>query len=268
MEYLYFPGCTLKDRWAKVMEKTALAAAAELGIHLKELEEWQCCGAVYPLSNDEYITLLSPARTLYASKEKPVVSLCSACHHLLKRTNERLTNDKEARDKISWYLEQDYPGKSRVLHLLEVLRDDLGWENLKEKVQVPLSNKKIASYYGCMLLRPAEEMGFDNPERPRIMEDFLQALGAEVIVFPFRNNCCGAYLSVTEREVMENTAQRIVQMAIEHGAEELTTPCPLCRYNLESTPEAQEGKIKITYFSEPLAEALNLQIPIETQEVG
>jgi len=95
------------------------------------------------------------------------------------------------------------------------------------------------------------------------MEDFLQALGAEVITFPFRNKCCGAYLAVTEKQVMEDTANNVVNMAVEYGAEELTTACPLCYYNLEQTPAAKEGKIKISFFSEPLAEALNL----EAQEV-
>ncbi len=258
MEYLYFPGCTLKDKYALKMEKTTLQAAEYLGINLREIKEWQCCGAVYPLAQDEYVTLISPARTLFNAKETPVVSLCSACHHVLKRTSERMEADKEARDKISQYLEESYPGKNRVLHFLEVLRDDLGWEELKRKIENPLSGRRMAAYYGCMLLRPASEMNFDHPERPRIMEDFLQTLGAEVITYPFRNKCCGAYLSLTEKEVMTNTSQNVIKMALKAGAEELVTACPLCHYNLSQTSEVQEGKIKIAYFSEPLAEALNL----------
>jgi len=260
LEYLYFPGCTLKDKSALSMEKTSLQAAEHLGISLKEIEEWQCCGAVYPLAEDEYITLLSPARTLFAAGAKPVVSLCSACHHVLKRTNERLYKDKEARDKISQYLEEEYPGKVKVLHYLEVLRDELGWEGLKNKIEAPLKGRRMAAYYGCMLLRPAGEMAFDNPERPRIIEDFLEALGAEVFTYPYRNKCCGAYLALTEKQVMEDTSQKVIQMAIDAGADELVTACPLCRYNLEQTSGVKEEKIKISYFSEPLAEALNLQV--------
>jgi len=263
LSYLYFPGCTLKDKAASAMEKTALLAAAELGLPLEEIEEWQCCGAVYPLTDDELIMLVSPSRTIYGAKGKPVVTLCSACHHVLKRTGHRLAADKDARDKISSYLEEEYPGETPVLHYLELMRDELGWDALKKKVRKPLEGRKLAAYYGCMLLRPAEEMAFDNPENPRIMEDFLQALGAEVITFPFRNKCCGAYLAVTEKQVMEDTANNVVNMAVEYGAEELTTACPLCYYNLEQTPAAKEGKIKISFFSEPLAEALNL----EAQEV-
>ena len=260
MSYLYFPGCTLKDKAASAMEKTALMAAVELGLTLEEIDEWQCCGAVYPLTDDELITLVSPARTLYAAKDRPVVTLCSACHHVLKRTGQRLASDKDARDKISSFLEEEYPGDISVLHYLELLRNELGWKALKEEVKKPLEGRKLAAYYGCMLLRPAKEMAFDNPERPRIMEDFLQALGAEVITFPFRNKCCGAYLAVTEKQVMEDASNNIVKMALEYGAEELTTACPLCRYNLEQTSTVKEGKIKISFFSEPLAEALNLEV--------
>ena len=260
MQYLYYPGCTLKDSSAQNMERTALDAAAELGLSLIEIEKWQCCGAVYPLVEDEYVTLLSPARALFQAKEKPILTLCSACYHVLKRTNQRLSTDKEARDKISWHLEEDYPGKTRVVHYLEALRDDLGWEELKNKVKNPLKHRRLAAYYGCLLLRPEKEMNFDNPERPHIMEEYLQALGAEVITYPFRNKCCGSYLAVTEREVMKDTSNNIIQMALKAGAEELITACPLCYYNLGNTLEAKEGNIKISYFSEPLAEALNLRV--------
>jgi len=263
LEYLYFPGCTLKHSSAMDMEKTTLMSAAELGITLKELEDWQCCGAVYPLNDDELITLLSPARTLYQAGEKPVVSLCSACHHVLKRTKERLTNDKDARDKLSWQLEEKHPERiknAKAMHFLEVLRDELGWEALKEKIKTPLEGRRVAAYYGCLLLRPADEMGFDNPERPQIMEDFLQALGADVVKYRFGNKCCGSYLAVADEQVMEDASKTIVEMALEAGAEELITACPLCRYNLEKTPEVKEGKIKVSYFSELLAETLNLEL--------
>jgi len=262
LDYLYFPGCTLKGSSAWQMENTALEAVACLGLNLQELKQWQCCGAVYPLSEEEIITLVSPARALYAAAEsgKPLVSLCSACHHVLKRTQVRLLNDKETREKISCYLEEDYPGEARVLHYLELLRDEVGWQALKEKVKNPLQGRRIAAYYGCMLLRPSREMCFDNPERPRIMEDFINTLGAEVVNYPFRIRCCGAYLAVTENRVAEDASRKIVKMALDSGAEEMTTACPLCRYNLEKTPEAKQGKVKISYFSEPLSEALNLEV--------
>ncbi|MDW7739125.1 MAG: CoB--CoM heterodisulfide reductase iron-sulfur subunit B family protein [Bacillota bacterium] len=259
MRYRYFPGCTLKGQ-AKNMENATMAAAAALGIQLIELDEWQCCGAVYPLYEDELITLLSPVRTLAAAEGEPLVSLCAACHHVLKRAQELMQRNEDARNKVTDYLEVDYTGEGRVLHFLEVLRDDLGFDKLAEMVKKPLEGRKVAAYYGCLLLRPSKVMQFDDPENPSIMEDLLKALGADVVKTPYRIECCGAYLSVTEEGVARDTVAKILDSARNVGAEALITACPLCRYNLENCAE-EDGKtpIKIYYFSELLAEALGLQ---------
>ena len=259
MRYHYFPGCTLKGQ-AQNMESTTMAAASALGIELVELEEWQCCGAVYPLYEDELITLLSPVRSLAAAKGEPLVSLCAACHHVLKRAQELMQRNEEARNKVTDYLEVDYAGEGRVLHFLEVLRDDLGFEKLSEMIKKPLEGKKVAAYYGCLLLRPSKVMQFDNPENPTIMEDMLKAIGAEPVKTPYRTECCGAYLSVTEEAVARDTVSRIIASARSVGAEAIITACPLCRYNLENCA-ADDGKekMKVYYFSELLAEAMGLQ---------
>jgi len=259
LRYHYFPGCTLKGQ-AKNMENTTMAAAAALGIELVELEEWQCCGAVYPLYEDELITLLSPVRTLAAAKGEPLVSLCAACHHVLKRAQELMQRNEEARKKVTDYLEVEYTGEGRVLHFLEVLRDDLGFDKLADMVKKPLEGRKVAAYYGCLLLRPSKVMQFDDPENPTIMEDMLKAIGADVVKSPYRTECCGAYLSVTEEAVARDTVSRIIDSARSVGAEALITACPLCRYNLENCA-AEDGKepLKIYYFSELLAEAMGLQ---------
>jgi heterodisulfide reductase subunit B len=242
------------------MENTTMVAAKALGIELVELDEWQCCGAVYPLYEDELISLLSPVRTLAAAKGEPLVSLCAACHHVLKRAQELMQRNEDARRKVTDYLEVDYSGEGRVLHFLEVLRDDLGFDKLAEMIKKPLTGRKVAAYYGCLLLRPSKVMQFDNPENPTIMEDLLKALGADVVKSPYRTECCGAYLSVTEEGVARDTVDRIIDSARSVGAEALITACPLCRYNLENCA-AEDGKepIKVYYFSELLAEAMGLQ---------
>ena len=257
MRYRYFPGCTVKDQ-AKAMEETTLAAAGALGIKLEEIEEWQCCGAVFPLYEDEVISLLSPVRTLAKAGGDPVVSLCAACHHVLKRAQEVMRRNEEARRKATDFLEVDYSGEGRVLHFLEVLRDDLGFDKLAAAVKKPLAGRKVAAYYGCLLLRPAGVMAFDDPENPSIMEDFLKSLGAEVVSTPYRTECCGAYLSVTEEKVADDTVGRILQSAAKAGAEALITACPLCRFNLENCGAAGTKRVPVYYFSELLAEALGL----------
>lgn len=255
MKFSYYPGCTLKTK-AQILEKKALDSAAVLGIELEEQENWQCCGAVYPLGNDEIATRLSAVRTLVnatAAGEK-LVTICSACHHVMKRTNEDLKRDENFRKKANTYLqfEKEYKGEGEVIHYLEMLRDEIGFERLAEKVVNPL-NREIGAYYGCMLLKPKKEMAMDDPENPVIIEDFIKALGGTSIIYPYRTECCGAYLAINNKELTNKMSEKIIESAVENGAKEIVTACPLCKYNLEF-----RGGITVSYFTELLAEALGV----------
>lgn len=267
VRYRYFPGCTVKGQ-AKTMEDAAIAAAAALGIKLEELPQWQCCGAVFPLYDDESISLLSPVRALVAAESLPLVSLCAACHHVLKRAQEMMRRNRCARERVTGFLGADYAGAGRVLHYLELLRDDYGFDRLKEKIQHSLHGRKIAAYYGCLLLRPPKVMQFDDPENPTIMEDFLSALGAKPVISPYRVECCGSYLSVTEEQVASDTADRIFLSMHAAGADCIITACPLCRHNLVNCAGDRSRLLPVYYFSELLAEALGLADGLTVKEVA
>ena len=202
MTFSYFPGCTLKTKGAR-LDRCAQLAAKALGFTLEELPEWQCCGAVYPMARDEVATRLSSVRALVQAKDddRPLVTLCSACHHVIKRVNGDMKNDLDIRTKVNNYLqlETPYAGETEVLHYLEVLRDKIGWNAVKAAVKKPLTGRKIGAYYGCLLLRPSREMGFDDPENPTILEDFIRALGAEPVYYALRNECCGGYTTLENR---------------------------------------------------------------------
>lgn len=260
MKYSYYPGCTLKTK-AQELERFALSAARVLGVELEEQEEWQCCGAVYPLATDEIATRLSAVRSLAAAHRQgeKLVTLCAACHHVLKRVhNDIKTNDDICR-KVNQYLElpQSYQGEGEVLHYLEVLRDEIGFEKVKEAVKKPLTGRKIGAYYGCMLLRPSEIMQFDDPENPSILEDFISALGAIPVKYPYRTECCGGYLAVSNQEAVDEMTANILKSAAKEEAAEIVTACPLCKYNLEKNGPKAKSNLKITYFTELLAEALD-----------
>lgn len=256
MKYSYFPGCTLKTQ-AAALDRAGRAAAEKLGFTLCELPEWQCCGAVYPQANDEIATRLASVRALAAAHEagQPLVSLCSACHHVLKRVNGDMQHNEDIRTKVNNYLAlpEPYTGQTRVLHYLEVLRDELGWDQLAAAVTKPLTGRKIGAYYGCMLLRPSRELQFDDPENPRMLEDFIRALGAEPVLYAQRNECCGGYLTVENRAYAAKQAQKIIDNAAAQGADCLITACPLCSYNLLHNTDA---RLPVVYFTELLAEAL------------
>ena len=259
MKYSYFPGCTLKTK-GKELDVWGRACAEALGFTLEEPANWQCCGAVYPMARDEIATRLSSVRVLLDAKDRGVdlVTMCSACHHVIKRVNCDMKNDAVMADRVARYmgLEEPYTGEVSVLHYLEVLRDRIGFDKLKEKVTNPLTGRKIGAYYGCLLLRPSKEMCFDDPENPTIMEDFIRAIGAEPVIYSRRNECCGGYCTMENRDYAKKQVDKIMENAKAQGAEMLITACPLCLYNL--TQNAADG-LSVKYFTQLLAEALGIK---------
>ena len=268
MKYSYYPGCTLRTK-AKDLDAYARASAKVLGFELEEIENWQCCGGVYPLGTDEIATKLSSVRALNEAKEKgqDLVTLCSACHHVIKRVNDDMKNVEDIRTRANNYmqLEEPYAGETTVLHFLEVLRDRVGFDTLKEKVVNPLKGKKIGAYYGCLLLRPGKIMAFDNPENPSVIEDFIRAIGAEPVIYPYRNECCGGYISLKEKEMAENMSKKVTDSAKGFGAEMLITACPLCLYNLKKNGNQA---LPVYYFTELLAEALGVKEEAKREVAG
>ncbi len=257
MKYSYYPGCTLKTK-ATQLDKYARACALALGFELEEIENWQCCGGVYPLGSDEIASKLSSVRALNEAKTKSqdLITLCSACHHVLKRVNDDMKNVEDIRTKANNYMNPDEPynGETNVLHYLEVLRDRVGFDKIKEKTVNPLTGRKIGAYYGCLLLRPSGILQFDNAENPTIMENFIRAIGAEPVVYPYRNECCGGYISLKEKQMAKNMCDTIAESAKGFGAQMLITACPLCMYNLNKSSD-----IPVYYFTELLAEALGVK---------
>ena len=258
MKVSYFPGCTLKNK-AKALDEYSYKTAGALGITLEEIEDWQCCGGVFSSAKDEIASKLSSVRVLKeaASKEQPLVTVCSACHNVVKQTNHAIKTDKEFADKVNNYMneEKPYDGETQVYHYLELLRDCIGFDAVKEKVVNPLKGKKIAAYYGCLLLRPSTVMQMDDPENPRIMEDFIRAIGADPVIFANRNECCGGYVSMESPALAEKKSNAVVANAKAAGAEMIITACPLCRYNLIKNG----ADIPVVYFTELLAEALGVK---------
>ena len=259
MKYSYYPGCTLRTK-AKDLDDYARASAKALGFELEEIEDWQCCGGVYPLGTDEIANKLSCVRALNAAKEKEqeLVTVCSACHHVMKRVNDDMRNVEDIRTRANNYMELDepYQGETEVLHFLEVLRDKVGFDELAKKVVNPLKGQKIGAYYGCLLLRPGKILAFDNPENPKIMEDFIRAIGAEPVIYPYRNECCGGYISLKEKDMAKGMCDKITESAEGFGADMLITACPLCMYNLN---KSSKKEIPVVYFTELLAEALGVK---------
>lgn len=267
MKITYFPGCTLKTK-ALNMEDSALASLEALGAKIEEMPRWNCCGAVFSLSNDDLIHQIAPVRNLVRAMEKgndAIVTLCSQCYNTLARANQLIREDGEKRDTINRFMDEelDYNGEVQVIHYLTFLREHIGWDALKKQIKVPLKGLKVAPFYGCTLLRPADVS--IAVEAPRILEEFIEALGAEVVPFSMATECCGSYQGVANPQVGLDRSAKVIAAATQAGANAIVLSCPLCEYNLGTRQEQTlaahpEGRpISTYYFTQLLAIALGLK---------
>jgi len=266
MKVSYYPGCTLKSN-AKNFEDSTLCALRELGVDVQELKRWNCCGTVYSLATDDLMRHLASVRNLIRVKEAEsdsVMTLCAMCYNTLKRVNERVKADPESLQKIHKFMDEEkitYQGDVKVRHLLELLREDIKFETIQKKVKRPLQKLKVASYYGCLLVRP-KEIGLDDMENPTVLDDLMIALGAESVDFPYKTECCGAYQTVDKPEMVANRTYSILSSARTRGAEVVSVSCPLCAFNLDhrqkdaAETHSDFRKLPILYFTQLLAIAM------------
>jgi len=264
-KYTYYPGCSLK-RFGEAFERSAFASAGALGFRLEEMAEWNCCGTVHGLSEDGLIHKVAPLRNLLRAREQgadSVVTLCSICYNTLKRTNDFLRDDDLARRRLNGFLDdyEPYDGSLPVRHLLEVLRDDVGFDRVRRSVEVPLKGLRVSPYYGCMLVRP-ESLGLDDMENPRVLSDLIEALGAEPVNSPYATECCGSYHAVGDPDIASSYTGRVLGAAVKRGAQIMIASCPLCVYNLDGRQaEARAldpsiSSLPVVYFTQLLALAL------------
>lgn len=266
MKVSYFPGCALKTT-ARNMDETAKAVLATLNVELIEPERWTCCGVVHSLADDDVMRLLGPVQNLIrikATGSRKVVTACSMCYNSLARANHLMGQDNKKKQTVNLYLEEeeDYNGDVEVVHLLSFLRDEVGWDAIRQKVKAPLQGISLAPYYGCALSRPLE-VAIECENRPTILTDLLRSLGATVVDFSAFDRCCSSYQTVTNPDMAAIVAAEIKNSAKKSGASAIVTSCPLCYYNLvriESQTSNEEGSISTYYFTELMADAFGLRM--------
>jgi heterodisulfide reductase subunit B len=273
--YLYFPGCSLRTV-AKDFDASAKASARSLGLELREMQGWLCCGAVFTNTPENLITQAGPSRILGRAhaESSTLVTLCAGCYNVLRRTSQQAEHDQARQDQINAFNEERYNGGVSVLHFLEILRDKVGFDKIAQSVKTPLQGLPVGAYYGCLLLRPYREMRLDDPHRPSILEKLLVSLGATAIDYPSRAECCGSYLGVGSPEKVEPLSSGIVQSARSCGAKILAVSCPLCKYNLEvcQSPgtSTDSNFLPVVYFTQLLGLALGLdpeQLELNSQQL-
>jgi heterodisulfide reductase subunit B2 len=266
-QHPYFPGCTLVTKAAS-FDRAGRAAAARLGAPLAEMPKWSCCGATFPLAVDNLLPLVGPSRILARAglQGDHLVTLCAVCYNVLKRTELHLAANPEQRERINSFSEEPYNGGLRVVHLLEVLRDDIGFEAIRVAVTRPLSGQRLAAYYGCLLLRPGSGVGIDDAENPTVLDNLLAALGADAVDYSHKTECCGSYLAASDPALALDLSSAIIESARRRKATALVTSCPLCQFNLEAR-QAEMARcyptfqpMPVVYFTELLAQSLGCDI--------
>ncbi len=267
MKYLYYPGCSLRST-AKEYDMSTKEVANALGIELVEIPDWICCGATPAHITMHLLSLALPVKNLLQARRMgsyEVVTCCAACFNRLKVANKFMRDDLEHRTRVNEIVGEEYKGEVRVRHFLDVLTNVFGLKNLSAKVTRRMDGFKIASYYGCFLVRPPDVTELDDLEEPHIMDDLMRAVGAEAVDWPYKTECCGAGFSLMKTEVVLKLCCDILQMAYDEGAQAIVVACPLCQSNLDLRQPMINKKFKkdfnipILYFTQVVGLALGIE---------
>ncbi|ADU97238.1 CoB--CoM heterodisulfide reductase [Thermovibrio ammonificans HB-1] len=274
-EFAFYPGCAAKGASKELYEST-VAVAEELELKLTELPQFSCCGAGVLEEIKEALDLAVNARNLaYAEREgfNTVVTVCSTCLLVLRRTKYLLDNDEELKSKVNEILAEaglEYKGNVEVKHFHWVLLEELGEEGLKERVKKPLTGLKVYPYYGCHTVRPYEILGFEPSENPQSLERIIRAIGAEPAVGERRLKCCGFHAFWPNPTGSMVLTGLNLKDAKENGADCVVTPCPLCHMNLDAN-QSRALKTIGESFQIPvlhLPQLVGLALGIEPKKLG
>lgn len=274
MKYAFFPGCVLKGAAAEAY--TSMTKICDkLGIELAEIKNWTCCGASHAQGVNDLAALAVNARNISIAEYMglPIMTVCNTCTLQLRTAKARLDADEKLKNKVNAILEKakhpyPYKGTSEITHLLWVL--DAHPELIEDKVTNPLTNLKVAPYYGCHILRPEEIMNYEDGKNPTSLERLIKRLGATCVEFKAKNKCCGFHAQLAaEDDVMKITGV-ITDSAGKAKADLLVTPCPLCQMQLDMyEPEGREAvhsRVDIPILH--LQQLIGLALGIDKYELG
>ncbi|MDI6769676.1 MAG: CoB--CoM heterodisulfide reductase iron-sulfur subunit B family protein [Anaerolineales bacterium] len=272
-QYAYYPGCSLESL-GKNYHISALEVSRELGLELKELEDWNCCGATAYFPVDELLAYTLVSRNLAIAEKSGLqdfVAPCSACYKNAYFTNSYLQKDADLAEHINYALEADnlhVNGTMKVRHLIEVFIEDVGIEEIQKKVSNPLKGLRVAPYYGCQLVRPRKAK--EDVENPQYFEGLLSALGAEPIEYASKTRCCGGSLIITNRKAALDMVHKLLQDAVKNNANVIATTCPMCNVNVE-VYQSQVNREFGTDFSIPVmyfTQLMGIALGIEPKRIG
>jgi heterodisulfide reductase subunit B len=271
--YLYYPGCSMEGSGRSYRE--SLEGICEpLGISLEEIDDWNCCGATeyVSLSTTPAYAMIARNLAIAAGEKKngeSLVAACSACYLNLAKADHYMGEQPALNARVNdalgaGGLHYD-PGTVKVRHLLEVILNDVGLDAVKAAVKKPLTGLKVAPYLGCMVPRPDVDGAYTNHEQPNDLDRLLTALGAEVVDYPLKTECCGGHMTQVEPKVGLELIRRLVAEAERREAVMMVTVCPMCQINIDAYQGEMNAmfhtkhKMPIVFFTQLMGVAFGLE---------
>jgi heterodisulfide reductase subunit B len=263
-EYSFYPGCSSQKGASSSNYLVSVESMCEeLDIRLNHIPDWNCCSAsVGYCGGGELPRLALSARNLALSEKhnpgQDVVATCAACWLATRETAERLEDDGQLMAETNQALAEaglEFKNDNKIRHMVEVIIEDFGYEELGRHVVKPLEGVKIAGYVGCQTNRPFGIEG-ESFENPKYLDKLVETLGAEPVEdYDKKVSCCGGALAFSEPEKSQALIKDIIESAYDGGAEMIVTPCPVCQMNVEVYQDQINQKygtnfhIPVTYYS-------------------
>jgi len=274
LKFALYPGCAAKGATPELYQST-MAIVGRLGIEVIELAASSCCGAGVVTEAEPDVALALNARN-FAQAERlglDVMTICGTCQGVMGAANKRLKSEPGLLDRINCSLEPDgiaYRGTIQVKHLLWIVVREIGLRQLGTQVVKSLRGLRIAPFYGCYILRPSWDLGFDDPENPASLEQVIRTLGGEAVAYAGRTKCCGFPIILEKEAVAMAMAGANMKEAKDQGADCMVTPCPLCHMSLDIYQD-RAGQAVNTALNLPilhLPQLLGLAMGIPSKDLG
>ncbi|MHC1590607.1 MAG: CoB--CoM heterodisulfide reductase iron-sulfur subunit B family protein [Candidatus Helarchaeales archaeon] len=264
-EYALFIGCLIANRFPYV-EAAGRKVMDKLDIKYKDVPEFGCCPDPVGMHNVKESTWLAAAAynlCIAEEKELDILTMCNGCFETLKSAWYELSHHPHKKDEVNEILSKvgkEYKGTIEVKHLLEILYNDIGIEKIAEATSKDMSGLKIAAFYGCHYGRPSYILNFDDPIRPRSLDEIIEATGARSMEYLKKYQCCGSAISGIVEEAQINMLESKLKQIKRVNADALVVICPACYSQFEMGQskvnkkfEGADYKIPVLYFAEYLA---------------
>ncbi len=261
----YFPGCSLTGT-SKEFDSSLRAVLQKLGVELVEIQDWNCCGATSAHVTNHVLATALPARNLHLAAQQglqEVLAPCAACYNRLVSAQHEIDSSPEIRKEVETAIGEPISGRVEILNIVQLF-DRIGHDRIAALLSTQIAGMKLACYYGCLLVRPANLTQFDDAERPTSMERLIEAAGGKTVDWNFKVECCGAAHSIAHTEVVVTLSERILADARLHGADAVVVACPMCHSNLDMRQKNMKKKIAehvdmpVLFLTEVLGLALGL----------